>query len=162
MNLNLRHCRMCLLAALMCLGASAFAQDKQSTEGQNENAAETASDSQPTDEEQSEAKAPEESNQGSADADDADPEQFESLDQIQADFSKQMRAYTKRYRAAPTKAEKAEVFKTMPKLVPYRDTLTRMIRNKPDSALAEQAITWWYRRGRSCLLYTSPSPRDRG
>ena len=70
-----------------------------------------------------------------------------TLDEISNDYTSKVRAYSKRYRAAPTKAEKLEVFKTIPNVTAYQPRLVELINEDPGSAAGLEVVDWWYRRG---------------
>ena len=71
-----------------------------------------------------------------------------SLEELGMDFKTKMRAYTKRYRAAPTKAEKSKVARTIPTVEQYQTRLIELINEEPGSEAGLKVIDWWYRRGR--------------
>ena len=84
------------------------------------------------------------------DAAEGESKNLETLEGIKKDFSRRMRAYSKKYRAAPTKAEKAKVAKEeMPSATKYHEKLTELINKAPDSDGAKKAIAWWYRIARN-------------
>lgn len=70
-----------------------------------------------------------------------------SFDEIGEDFMTNMRAYTKRYRAAPTKKEKSAVARTIPSTKAYQTRLVELIEEEPGSQTGLEIVDWWYRRG---------------
>ena len=70
-----------------------------------------------------------------------------SLEDLASHYSARFRAYSKRYRAAPTAAEKREVFKDLPNVKPYWPRLIALINKDPGSAAGLEVVDWWYRRG---------------
>ena len=71
-----------------------------------------------------------------------------SLKEISKDFSGKMRAYSKRYMAAKTAAEKREIADNIPTVKLYQTRLYEMVNEDPGSEAGLEIIDWWYRRGR--------------
>ena len=69
-------------------------------------------------------------------------EQFESFEDFKKASTAKMRAYSARYRAAKTSAQKNEVFKTKPGTDPYLDQLEGFIR-EGSAEEAEKVAKWW-------------------
>lgn len=70
-----------------------------------------------------------------------------TLDEISKEFTTNIRAYSKRYRAAPTARKKREVARTIPKVDVYQKRLIALINAKPGSEAGLDVVEWWYRRG---------------
>ena len=70
-------------------------------------------------------------------------EQLESFTEMRAHLKKRMRAYSKRYRAAESKAERQEIFKTIPDSTAYNAVLSRFLKEaSPEEA--EKIVSWWW------------------
>lgn len=71
-----------------------------------------------------------------------------TLQEIEVDFRNKMRAYSKRYRAAPTAEDKRKVAAKIPSVEVYQERLIQLIEQEPCSEFGIKVIEWWYRRGR--------------
>lgn len=70
-----------------------------------------------------------------------------TLDEISEYHTTDMRAYMKRYRAAPTKKEKLAVYRTIPSVTTYQARLIELINENPGSEAGLEVVEWWYSRG---------------
>lgn len=123
------HCfKSILLAAFLigCLSGHTFAQD-ESSESQSDSAT------------QVEEKPAKEEN---------DDDGLKTFEDFEKHFKTEMRAYMKRYRAAPTKAEKQELFANRPMIKPYQARLTELIKNSSVSEETKKGVAWWYKKAR--------------
>ena len=91
--------------------------------------------------------APEEATpRSSPEVDDVKDHSAMTLEEIPKDLTARFRAYTKRYRAAPTARQKREVTKTIPSANDYQDRLIELINEESGSQAGLDAIGWWIKR----------------
>jgi len=79
----------------------------------------------------------------------AESEDLETFEDIKNKHKQAFMAYMKRYRAAPTRADKLKEYRNQPTLKPYYAKLTELVNKAPDSPeKAHEAASWWYSRER--------------
>ena len=114
-----------LLAACLlgCMSGYTFAQD-ESSESKKDSTAQ--SEQKPEQEEES----------------------LKTFEDFEKYFSNEMKAYMKRYRVAPTKAEKQEEYANRPKIKPFQERLTELINSSSVSEETRKGVTWWYKKAK--------------
>jgi hypothetical protein len=70
-----------------------------------------------------------------------------TLAELSTYHTAKVRAYSKRYRAAPTQEEKRKVAQTIPTVQTYRARLIELINEEPGSEAGLEVVEWWFRRG---------------
>ena len=77
-------------------------------------------------------------------ATDSQVKQYDSFAELNESRIAKMRAYSKRYRAATSDAEREEIFKTKPSVDIYLDQIEKFLREGSHDEAAEIARWWWW------------------
>ena len=70
-------------------------------------------------------------------------DELRTYGELKEHLKNKMRAYTARYRAAASKEDKMEVFKTRPSIDVYRPLLSKLVAEGTEEE-ADKILTWWW------------------